>query len=85
MLATSKDGKSEYVLEVDKAAFEEKGVELIFASEEKPPLPLTSENIPPLPLTSEEMLPLQQQGDQDSGTNCHACACACSNNKCALM
>jgi hypothetical protein len=39
VLATSKDGKSEYVLQADKAAFEEKGVELIVSSQEMPSSP----------------------------------------------
>ena len=39
VLATSKDGKSEYVLQADKAAFEEKGAKLIVSSKEMPPSP----------------------------------------------
>ena len=100
VLATSHvDGRSEYVLEADKAAFEEKGAELIFTSENNPPLPLTSEEMPPLPRVHTENANTalnegaptsathkkvqQQQNDQDLGTNYHLCAC--SNNKCALM
>jgi hypothetical protein len=71
VLATSKvDGKSEYVLEEDVAAFEEKGAELI----------LTSVVMPLPPLTKVQ----QQQNDEDPGTNYPSCAC-CSTNKCALM
>ena len=91
VLATSRvDGRSEYVLEADKVAFEEKGTELIFTSEEKPTLPQESptENAntalnegAPTSATNKKVQ--QQQHDQDPGTNYHLCAC--SNNKCALM
>ena len=61
VLATSKvDGKSEYVLEEDVAAFEEKGAELI----------LTSVVMPLPPLTKVQ----QQQNSEDPGTTLACCS-----------
>jgi len=89
VLATSKvDGKSEYVLEEDVAAFEEKGAKLILTSEEVPQeLPAKSANTAlneVAPMSATDTKVQQQHNGEDPGTNYPSCAC-CSNNKCALM
>jgi len=89
VLATSKvDGKSEYVLEEDVAAFEEKGAELILTSVVMPLPPLTSEEMPQ-ELTAKSANSALSEVAPTSATdtkvpNYPSCAC-CSNNKCALM
>ena len=83
VLATSKDGKSEYVLQADKAAFEEKGVELIVSSQEMPPSPAPE---PPKQSANTELISANnaQSGGASANAKESLVAC-CSHNTCALM
>ena len=88
VLATSKDGKSEYVLEADKAAFEEKGVELIVSSQEMPSSPAkeppktSASAMPPSPAQRSANNALGGGASASAKENSYAC---CSYNTCALM
>ena len=88
VLATSKDGKSEYVLQADKAAFEEKGVELIVSSQEMPSSPAkeppktSASAMPPSPAQRSANNALGGGVSASAKENSYAC---CSYNTCALM
>ena len=91
VLATSRvDGKSEYVLQADKAAFEAKGVELIVSSKEMPPAPARE---PPKRSANTELVSANTElvsannalsGATSASAKGNSYAC-CSHNTCALM
>ena len=85
VLATSKDGKSEYVLQADKAAFEEKGVELIVSSQEMPQPPSPAQE-PTKESANTELISanIALSGDTSASAKGNSYAC-CSHNTCALM